>query len=349
MLSTSKEYLQRDELIADLYLKEFSMSQIAKQLNISFATVWRSLNRQSIPARPPEISNRTYPIDHSMFKVIDSEIKAYWLGFLYADGCVVTSMPRVMLALAIKDKDHIIRYRNDLDIKNPIREIEKKPGMICGRYNAGGKQVIVTFSSSQIKKDLIKLGCVPAKSLILTFPTPDQVPDHLLHHFIRGHFDGDGCITGSQKKTRRQYTVLIASTRAFNEGTFRTIEQNIGYKGRFSTVGKICYLVYSSYDAVNAFGQYIYKNATVYLQRKHVLFETAKKEPPIASRAAGSPNHVRAKRISVKRIDTNKIFIISNIDAFTKTHPEYACCGLYQLASGKRNTYKDLTLAKSLI
>ena len=42
--------------------------------------------------------------------------------------------------------------------------------------------------------DLIKQGCVPNKSLILTFPNKYQVPKNLINHFIRGYFDGDGSI-----------------------------------------------------------------------------------------------------------------------------------------------------------
>ena len=43
--------------------------------------------------------------------------------------------------------------------------------------------------------DLIKQGCVPRKSLILTFPNTNQVPENLINHFIRGYFDGDGSIS----------------------------------------------------------------------------------------------------------------------------------------------------------
>ena len=43
--------------------------------------------------------------------------------------------------------------------------------------------------------DLIKQGCVPNKSLILTFPNKHQVPKNLINHFIRGYFDGDGSIS----------------------------------------------------------------------------------------------------------------------------------------------------------
>lgn len=44
-------------------------------------------------------------------------------------------------------------------------------------------------------EDLIKQGCIPNKSLVLTFPNKHQVPENLINHFIRGYFDGDGSIS----------------------------------------------------------------------------------------------------------------------------------------------------------
>lgn len=42
--------------------------------------------------------------------------------------------------------------------------------------------------------DLINKGCGINKSLILKFPDETQVPQNLISHFIRGYFDGDGCV-----------------------------------------------------------------------------------------------------------------------------------------------------------
>ena len=52
--------------------------------------------------------------------------------------------------------------------------------------------------------DLIKQGCIPNKSLVLTFPNKHQVPENLINHFIRGYFDGDGSIN---YEIREKYSV----------------------------------------------------------------------------------------------------------------------------------------------
>lgn len=60
--------------------------------------------------------------------------------------------------------------------------------------------------------DLIKQGCVPNKSLILTFPNKYHVPKNLINHFIRGYFDGDGCITRRTRGDHSQISCSITST-----------------------------------------------------------------------------------------------------------------------------------------
>ena len=45
--------------------------------------------------------------NHSYFEIIDSEDKAYFLGFIYADGCLVTNK-RSSLYIKIHTKDQHI-------------------------------------------------------------------------------------------------------------------------------------------------------------------------------------------------------------------------------------------------
>lgn len=58
----------------------------------------------------------------------------------------------------------------------------------------------VNFSSLSLCKDLTKLGAKRNKSLTLEFPSDEIVPKKYKHHFIRGYFDGDGCIWNGKRK-----------------------------------------------------------------------------------------------------------------------------------------------------
>jgi hypothetical protein len=132
----------------------------------------------------------SYQYRQDAFSAIDTQEKAYWLGFLYADGSVSTGEDRFSLGISKKDRGHLEEFRNFICPDKPIENLE------------GQKAVRVTVTSKKITSDLIKAGCVPQKSLILKAPTEDIVPKHLVHHFIRGYFDGDGCARLSKNETR---------------------------------------------------------------------------------------------------------------------------------------------------
>lgn len=76
---------------------------------------------------------------------------------------------------------------------------------------------------TKCKQDLINLGCVPKKSLILTFPSEEQIPKKLIKHFIRGYFDGDGWFTNTEKC----FQVGIIGTENFISGFLKQVKDLI--------------------------------------------------------------------------------------------------------------------------
>lgn len=127
--------------------------------------------------------------------------------------------------------------------------------------------------------DLVFHGCVPRKSLILKFPT--TIPKKLISHFIRGYFDGDGynsiSIATNKNKTN---TIYYTCSYGFN-GTYEFLtslndylpiklnihkeQRNINTNTHFATKsGSTNFKI--MYD-------YLYKDATVYLNRKKSKFE----------------------------------------------------------------------------
>jgi hypothetical protein len=84
-------------------------------------------------------------------------------------------------------------------------------------------QVNLTFSSREMCKDVEKLGGIKHKSLILEFPSFDIVPEKYMSHFIRGYFDGDGCIWNGKRKKM----VVKDSTR--KEGYRERIVHNVKF------------------------------------------------------------------------------------------------------------------------
>lgn len=130
-----------------------------------------------------------HKFNKEFFKVIDCEEKAYILGFIYADG--YNSDRQVVLTQLNQDKDILDKIKIALEADNEVATY----------YNYNGKESNkLAFSSVDFCDDLSKLNCVKNKSLTLSFPDDTIVPDDLKRHFIRGYFDGDGCIWNGKRK-----------------------------------------------------------------------------------------------------------------------------------------------------
>ena len=138
----------------------------------------------------------------NIFETIDTEEKAYWLGFLYADG-YISKYNQIEVSLSPEDKEHLIKLKLFVNTNTNIIEDEHRCRLL--------------FCSKEMVADLAKLGCVNNKSLILTFPTEEQVPNTFLRHFLRGYVDGDGCLCCTDKT--QQFS--ITSTQAFFEGMLK--------------------------------------------------------------------------------------------------------------------------------
>ena len=107
------------------------------------------------------------------------------------------------------------------------------------------------------------------KSLILKFPTDEQVPSHLIRHFIRGHFDGDGCIHITK---RNQARFDITSTNEFCIKLRDTIKSNLGIEsGIYFKHGSsiTCSLEITGNTVCRKFFDWLYLDSNIHLDRKH--------------------------------------------------------------------------------
>lgn len=135
-----------------------------------------------------------YYINPNYFDLIDNEWRAYWLGFMYADGWVGSNGNSVGFSLQRKDEYHIDRFRQSLQCDNPIYQYESK-----GFNKTEGRvfsQSSLTVNNQKLNSDLQKHGCVNKKSLVLK---PPVIKSDLVRHFVRGYFDGDGWVSMNEK------------------------------------------------------------------------------------------------------------------------------------------------------
>lgn len=225
---------------------------------------------------------RKYQVNQEYFKNLDSSEKAYVLGFLHADGNVCENY--VKFGQVIINKDIVEKVNIALNSNYPIRELQPKNGNLF--YE-------VSFHSVTMCKDLEKLGIVPNKSLILEFPT--FISDLLMPHFIRGYFDGDGCIwdgkpkkmmVKNEKKPGTMREKLVHNVKFTFTGNCNFINslqdylvRILGFKKTKLNFSKaketkhICTMEYSGRGQVKRLYDYMYSNATIFGNTKKLKFE----------------------------------------------------------------------------
>lgn len=165
------------------YINEnYTLKQLGSEFGCSYVTIRNLLNKHHIQSRG---NKQGYPRNEFYFNKIDTPEKAYWLGFLYADGCVHSHNYEV--SINITDKEHVEKFKKAIGAINH-RIIET----MDSRWKNAKILYQLSIKDKQLHNDLIKWGCIPQKSLQLnSFP---NIPRDYVSHFIRGYFDGDGSL-----------------------------------------------------------------------------------------------------------------------------------------------------------
>ena len=182
---------QQTEDMIDKYNKGFSLAKIAKTYNCSRQVVSKWLS-DKINKRP---NNRLYTLNESYFQNIDNADKAYWIGFIAADGCIhfdARGVGTLLIRSTPKDKKHLQNFLDDINSTSKI-----KTGINSG-FGEGKPYCKIDIYSTRICNDLLKYGIKPKKSLVLQPPT--NIPEKYLVDWIRGLLDGDGSFYETSRK-----------------------------------------------------------------------------------------------------------------------------------------------------
>jgi len=245
----------------ELYNSGLSTLKVKEITGVSIGVLSRQLKKLDL-IRSNKINSRKYTIDHTFFKKIDNEKKAYWLGFIYADGYVSRRKNQKCLGIALhtKDEKHLRVFKKDINATYKIN-----------RYITTSFGVKTTFAkifitSDQLFDDLVDKGVFEKKTLILKFPKDNIVPVELQNHFLRGYFDGDGSFSKSKDGF---YSFKLCGTKEFLIecqkilGVTTKLEKRKKDKKNnwsFAAGGRL---------QVKRVGNCLYKNSTVHLERKY--------------------------------------------------------------------------------
>ena len=253
-----------DNLVIERYNELKNLKKVAKSFGVSLRPIKRILKKNNV-----KLSNRRYEVNHSYFKVIDSEEKAYWLGFLYADGCIrkTKTGSQINLKLSIKDENHLIKFKNDLGSEHIISYNRSKTKTKKGE-DSFSENCIISINSNQIVADLITQGCLPRKTFTIDKPNIDE---KYYKHFIRGYYDGDGNFFYSEK-TKLSVVTIVCASKKFRNFIIDVMSKipNIGkiHEDNSKYTIKITNIV-----GIVEFLSYIYNDSNIELTRKKEYYE----------------------------------------------------------------------------
>lgn len=212
-----------------------------------------------------------HTVDKDFFKEINAEEKAYWLGFLMADGCVYKGASansyRLQINLKADDIDILEKFNKALksSYKISTKTIHNK------KMNKDYEVVTLKINNTELCMDLMKLNVIPRKSVICEFP---DIPKQYYRDYIRGYFDGDGCVTYTKYEDRAMKgkfeivggtNMLKKFQEIFKENNIETHFYNIGHS-------KADELMTASIPEIYKIFRYLYDNSSVYLERKYNKF-----------------------------------------------------------------------------
>jgi len=265
-MTTSKEL---KDAICEEYLNNpnIRIDEMYTKYNISEGTFIKIRKERNLPMRSRQIRapvNRKNLIkfDENYFEIIDCEKKAYWLGFILGDGHISKNNSFMTIGLASKDIEHLKLFKLDLNSNHVIKE----KTIFDIRTSKSYSSCHIHICRQKTCNDLINHGITNTKSTDCNLP---DIPKELIHHFLRGLSDADGCFTIDGKNLVFALACpvekLLQEIQLILMETCDLAETKITYQ-------KSCYtLKYGGNKQTKRIFEYLYKDSTRCLDRKFNL------------------------------------------------------------------------------
>lgn len=192
--------------------------------------------------------------------------QAYWLGFIYADGSITKpdrKQKSLTIALAWKDHEHLRKFAKIFGAN--VHKYKKDNGF-CAQCR---------ITCKQIWESLISLGIKSRKKYHQIDSVWENVPDSLISHFVRGIFDGDGCISYN-RKIHSNFSVSFTGSDMLLRKIAKWISNQceVSLPTPFKRKNANVYaLGWSGRNQVTRIGEVLYGDATIFLSRKKDRFD----------------------------------------------------------------------------
>ena len=254
----------KQEIIKYYLSQPMTMKQVEDKYELSHPTITKIL--KDVPKYTKAKLNNPNMKEH-FFQEINEEAKAYFLGLLISDGNVFKDntgrQASISITLDLKDEYMLEKFKEVLQANTSVGY----DGRGCGQ---------IAVRSNIMAEDLAKYGVVPRKSYNTYLPL---ISKEMMPHLIRGIFDGDGSIMAKPNPSndghnRFLHSISFCGTHQLMEDISNYILENLGiktavydYKDRNLSELKI-----QNIDNIAKFGYWIYRNSTIFLNRKKDIF-----------------------------------------------------------------------------
>lgn len=265
-----KDKLTKSEIedIKEMYNNKCTGKEILEKYHDKIScenTIIKIAREEGCKIRPRGIIPRT--LNENFFETIDTEKNAYFLGWMLSDGYVVKPKNKgyvIGMDLQIGDKYILEKFKEVIELDESALLLDQVRKNNSTNKKRETYQSRLAFVSNKIASDLSKYGVVPHKSHLIKFPY--NVDDKMIHHIIRGIFDGDGCISGN--------IISFSGNKEMMLDIREILHNSINVAYNKVAVGTFCsYFSFASKKDVKSFYHYIYDDATIFLKRKKERFE----------------------------------------------------------------------------
>lgn len=263
-VQTTKAALVAKRAVAvERYLRGESATAIGRDLGHATTVVCGWLRAAGVELRPLTEACRKHSLNERAFQVIETDAQAYWLGFLTADGGI-SDQAELRVNLQLRDKPHLERLRAFLGASYEVKEAHVvKPGY--ERHSA-----YLDVLSRPLCADLLRHGVAPRKSETCRFNL--DLPEYLYSAYVRGLFDGDGG-WGGNLRSGRDIQWCLTGNRDFlataQVKLMALLDLNQTKLTDHHSTDWLARLQYGGTQQVIKISRWMYRDATIFLQRKY--------------------------------------------------------------------------------
>lgn len=254
---------QENEQIIDLYLnKNKSLTEIGDLYKCNRTVIKRILLENNIKLRQ---RTSKYTANYDIFEIIDSTEKAYWLGFLAADGCNYQREHNasILINLHQQDIDQLQKFKKFCNTNANIVSYITSAG-----YSNNTPMCKIVLNSKKMSIDLANKGIVPQKSLILQ---PPKIEKKYYLPFILGYFDGDGSLYKTSQYNN--YSLSIQGTKEILLWICEVLNIDLPLEQRKNSDKNEYYIRCGGTNKPYQILQQLYNSCECHLERKYQIYK----------------------------------------------------------------------------